>query len=567
METAVAAIDGGWVSHLEQALTLEVALYLAAIVLAAALRLLFLDLRPLSVEEGALALDAHLLSQGRPIEALQQGPFVVFGTALAMFTFGGGDAAARLLPALFGTALVATPYLLRDALGRVPALLAAYAMAVSPLLVFASRDVGGGMVPLALGLLLWCALDQGLKDAGRARAYAAAALAGALLASGTEGATLLVTLALAALISHPQPARLVAGLRDASSSPVWRRAALVFVASALALGTGLGTRPSGVQSVAVDVWANWLGSFSLSARRGNLVVLLALYELPVLVFGLAQLFRTMFRRHRTDMFLSLWSVLLLLSCMMQETSSPSRVVLPVLPLYLLFARLASDSLGLARWVGRGWGWTTASTAVAVPAAVAIILLNRASSGADIPTPFLYGEGALLIAGAIAVAFLLNGREKVALAWCAAAILSVGFLIHATAFLNYRLETLPSEPIVGSQVSTSLRDASLDAAYFAAYYNAPVTVDPELRSATRWYLREARSVQYSTEAPDGISIMLVRGARPEMGKGFERRPALYTPGVDVRAFSWRSAWGWLAMRDGLVRANQRDIIVRAPAGNW
>lgn len=566
--TEQAAGDKEWVSHLEQVVTLEIALYLVATALGAALRLLLLDARPLSVEEGALALESHRLAAAQRVETLQQGPLLAFGTALSLIMFGGGDAAARLLPALFGSALVVAPFLMRESLGRTPALMASYGVALSPLMLFASRDLGGGMVPLTLGIFLLAVLDRGFKDATRLRAYGAALLLAGLVASGVEGATILVTLGVAAALAHPRPGLLLASLQEASASPLWRRAALLFVAVALALATGLGTRLGGAQSVVVDIWADWLGSFSLSAPQGGLLAHLALYEMPVLALGLAQLFRTMFRRHRVDMFLSLWLMLLLLLGMMQHSSSVSRVVLPALPLYLLAARLVSDSYALARHAGRGWRWSTTSLAVAIPTAVAIVLLNRASTpGMEIPTPYLYGEAALAIVAVLAFAFLLRGLERLALVWHAIAILSVGFLIHTTSLLNYQTETVAREPLVGSQTSIHLRDAALEAAYYSTYYFQRVTVDPELKAATQWYLREARDVRYTSEASDGISIGLVRPSQTKLEPSSERRAGLYVPSLDPRGLSWRGVWSWLVTRDGLVRANQRDIIIRAPAGNW
>ncbi len=560
--------EGSWVSQLAQLVTLEVALYTMAVLAGATLRFAALDSRPLSMEEGTLAAESYRLALAQPVDKLQQGPIGAFGTALALVLFGWGDGAARALPALFGSLLVAVPYLLRDSLGRVPALLAAYGFAFSPLLLFASRDVGAGAVPLTLAMLFIALAERGLKSPTQPQAYGIALLSAGLLTSGVGGATILVTLALAGLLAHPQLSALLSDLRAAASSPLWRRAGLLFAGSTLAVGTGLGTHLAGVQSVLVDVWSSWLGSLSFSAPRGGILVVIALYELPVLLFGLIQLFRTMFQRRRFDMFLSLWLMLLLLLGMVQQTSATPRVVLPTLPLYLLAARLVADGLPLLKGRGHGWSWNLVALFVTVPVIVAIVLLNRATgSENDIPTPYLFGEATLVVVGSLAFTFLLHSREKLALVWCGVSILSLAFLLHTTVYLNYRMETLDREPIVGSQLSTSLRTAASQAAYFSAYYNQRVTVDPELRSATLWYLRDARDVRYSTDAQDGISIALIRSAQSKLDPSAERRAGLYLPSIEPRDASWRSVWRWLVMRDGLVRPNQRDIIVRAPAGNW
>lgn len=561
-------LEGRWVSHLERVVTLEVALYLGAVVLGAILRLSLLDQRPLSIEEGTLASEAHRIAQGLPPDSLQQGPLTAYGTALMLAMFAGGDGAARLLTALFGSAMVGIPYLLRSSLGRIPALLAAFGIALSPLMLFGSRGVGGGTVPVVFGLLLWWTLAPGLKGLEKSRAYAAALLLAGLLASGTEGITVLVTLGAAALLSDPRPYLLIADLRRTASSPTGKEAALAFVGGLLLLGTGLGSHLQGVQSVVVDVWARWLGSFSLSAPRGGLLLLLALYEFPVLVLALAQLGRTLFRRDRVDSFLSLWAMLLLLLGMVQDSASASRLVLPALPLYLLAARLVSDSLPLMRGVGWNWRWAVASASVAVPFAVAVVLLNRATlPGMMIEPVYLYVELALVLVTGLAVGFLLERRDRMALAWLAVALLSAGYLTHSAAFLNYRMETVSREPLVGNQISPFLRDAVLSSAYYSAYYRTPLSVDPSLKASLAWYLRGAGDVQYTTEVSQGISFRLVQRGQESLETGSERRPGLYAPAIDPRDLSWQGVWRWVVSRDSLVRANQRDIIVRAPAGNW
>ena len=564
-------VERPWVSHLEEVVTLEVALYGLAILSGLVMRLLLLDLRPLSVEEGALASESYRIWQGQPSDALQQGPLTAFGTALMLAMFAGGDGAARLLPALAGTVLVAAPYLLRGPLGRTAAILAAFGIAVSPLLLFASRDVGSGVVPITLGVLVWWALEPGIMRVGRWRAGTAALLLSGLLACGVEGLTVAAGLAVAAIASSPRIGALLHELRDAAAAPVWRRSAALFVGGALAVGTGLGTNLKGVQWVGVDAWANWLGSFRLGAPKESILVMLGLYELPVMLLAIPQLLKTIFRPTRTDSFLALWAMLLLLQGMLQGAGPVSRVVLPLVPLYFMAARLAARTLPEAQEGGRGWGWTAGSLAVAAPVAVAIVGLTGLShlSGPmpELVEPYLYSEVLLIGIAGLVVGLLVDGKGRRALAWYAAAILGLGFLWHGTVSLNYRLDTLSREPVVGTQVSTFLRDAATDAAYFSRYFDAPVTVDPQLRAATEWYLRRARVVQYSADASTGISFGLASSPQDGLKPGSERRPGLVAPTVDPRDSSWQGIWRWLVTRDGLVRPNQRDIIVRAPAGDW
>ncbi|HEX2923567.1 MAG TPA: hypothetical protein VHS28_06025 [Chloroflexota bacterium] len=107
-------------------MTLEVGLYLLALLVGMILRLLLIDARPLSFEEGALASESYRIWLGQPPESLHQGPLTAFGTALALALFAGGDGAARLVSAIFGARLVGTPFLLRNSLGRTAALVATW---------------------------------------------------------------------------------------------------------------------------------------------------------------------------------------------------------------------------------------------------------------------------------------------------------------------------------------------------------------------------------------------------------------------------------------------------------
>lgn len=560
----------GWnsVRNLEQVLTLEVALYLVAAVLGGLLRFLLLDLRPLSAEEGTLALESYRIWLGQPPESLSQGPLLAYGNALALAMFAEGDGAARFVSALSGSALVALPYLLRASLGRVPALLAAFGLALSPLLVFASRDVTGGLVPVTLGLLLWWTLERGAKRLDARRAYGTGLLVAGLVTSGNKGITVLVTLALAALLSHPQPLLLLRESRAVAGSPLGRRSAAACAVALVVVGMNFGSHLPGIQWALVDVWTSWVGSFSLSAPRGSLLLLLAMYEFPVLLLGGIQMVRAIFRRERVDGFLAMWLMLVLLFTMVQTSGAISRLILPIVPLYLLATRLAAESLPLAKGARSDWKWFAAALAVAVPLGVGTVLLNRGSTPAtSTPAPFLYLEIALVIVGALAVGLLLDGRGRAALAWFAVMLLCVGYTLHGTAFLNYRIESLSMEPVIGTQVAPDLRDAALAAAYYSAYHRIPVAVDPQLRVPLAWYLRGAREVEYSAQSTQGIAISLSQLPQVKLDPSVERIPGLFSPTVSSRDLTWQGAWRWAVGRDGLVRPNPRDIIVRAPAGNW
>ncbi|PDV96952.1 flippase activity-associated protein Agl23 [Candidatus Chloroploca asiatica] len=80
-----------------------------------------------------------LVGRGYIHDPLLHGPLLYYLGAIGYFLFGDNDFTARLMPALAGTALTLTPYLLRRELGRPAALLAAVYLLVSPVSLYVGR--------------------------------------------------------------------------------------------------------------------------------------------------------------------------------------------------------------------------------------------------------------------------------------------------------------------------------------------------------------------------------------------------------------------------------------------
>ncbi|MFH1487264.1 MAG: flippase activity-associated protein Agl23, partial [Chloroflexota bacterium] len=121
----------------------EVAAYLALLVLSAAMHFWDLGSRAIHHDESLHALYSwHLFSgRGYQHDPMMHGPFEFHGTALVYFLFGDSDYTARVLPAIFGTALVGLPYLLRGHLGRGGALATAVLLTFSPTILYYGRFI------------------------------------------------------------------------------------------------------------------------------------------------------------------------------------------------------------------------------------------------------------------------------------------------------------------------------------------------------------------------------------------------------------------------------------------
>lgn len=136
--------------------TLETILYLFAMLLAAGLRLYRLGATPLSDAEASWA------NQALQVSSLSQEGEDFYPSSHLAYTFLTGTTflllessnfLARFWPALLGTSLVFIPVFVRKQLGRTPAILMAYGLAIDPGLVAVSRQASGPM--LAMTFTLW----------------------------------------------------------------------------------------------------------------------------------------------------------------------------------------------------------------------------------------------------------------------------------------------------------------------------------------------------------------------------------------------------------------------------
>ncbi len=137
--------------------TLEHAIFAIALVVAVGLRFLNLGALPLSDYEAAWALQALHVTQGlHPL--LGPNPAYVHLSSIFFYIFGASNFLARFFPALAGSALVFAAWFMRGRIGRLPALILAFGLAVDPGLVAMSRLAGGPMLSVAclvIAGLMW----------------------------------------------------------------------------------------------------------------------------------------------------------------------------------------------------------------------------------------------------------------------------------------------------------------------------------------------------------------------------------------------------------------------------
>ena len=140
---------------------LEIAAYLFLVIVALGTRMWDVGGRSLHYDEVLHAWYAWLYSEGSSYHhtPLTHGPFLFHVAAATYKLFGSSDVTARLVPAFFGTALVALPYLLRRELGRPAALVAAVMLTASPSILYFGRfvrnDIYMAVWVLALVAVIW----------------------------------------------------------------------------------------------------------------------------------------------------------------------------------------------------------------------------------------------------------------------------------------------------------------------------------------------------------------------------------------------------------------------------
>jgi predicted membrane-bound mannosyltransferase/DNA-binding beta-propeller fold protein YncE len=154
-----AALD--WVLARKEALAV-----VALMAVAAVLRFYDLGAMALHHDESLHARYSWLLfdGQGYQHNPLMHGPFLFHSGALTYFLFGDSDATSRFMPALFGTALVGMPFLLRKQIGMQAVLIAAVLLTVSPTILYFSRFFRNELFMLVwtLGIVIciWRYLDE-----------------------------------------------------------------------------------------------------------------------------------------------------------------------------------------------------------------------------------------------------------------------------------------------------------------------------------------------------------------------------------------------------------------------
>ena len=320
--------------------------------LAAALRLPRLDVRPLHHDEGTNVIFLLRLMRDGTYQydpSNYHGPLLYFLSVVPFLLFGTTTVTLRIVPAILGTLMAPLPWLLRRELGRAGAIAAGVLLAVSPSLVYYSRDNIHETYLVFLTLALVAAAVRGAASGRRAPVVLAGMTAGGIVA--TKETACLTFLALAAGLALS---------RGTGLGRPRRGAALMFLGAAclvaVALYSDLFTDLGGLARpfAAFRLWgARGLNAEGHAKPWWYFLGILAKDEPAILAAGAVGAAIVLWRRDRFGVFLFGWTGATLLAYSSIPYKTPWLILNSVLPLALLGGMAVRTGLGSGESGGPG----------------------------------------------------------------------------------------------------------------------------------------------------------------------------------------------------------------------
>jgi hypothetical protein len=502
--------------------TLEHAFYALAFACAAGLRLLHLGALPLSDFEADWALQALHITQGLN-PAIGANPAYVHLTALLFYLFGPTNFLARFWPALAGSVLVLAAWFLRGRLGRIPALILAFGMAIDPGLAAMSHLAGGPMLAIAflvLAFLMWT------ED----RRAAAGIFAGLALLSGPSVWLGLAGVGLAWVFgsgvgrkplvqeegqaAHTEPASSPARfhLEEARGPFFWGLGTLVVVGSLFFIS------PKGLPAFVASLGIFLRGWWTLSdVQIWRPLLALPAYEILPLVFGIVGVVRGILKRDIDTLRLGIWALVALILALIYPGKQTGDLVWALLPLWVLAA------VELARHFDfqNSNGWEVAGTVTVVAAFLVFGWLNLATItnmdwSSDLVRTRLWVLAAVILL--IVLSLLLVGTgwslsvARLGAVWSGVLVLTLFTVAMSTGAAGLRepltVELWQPEPRIG-RVDILLKVANQISDLNRGYANQlPLTILNEASPALHWLFRDWQIQDVNELAPDVTPEMII-----------------------------------------------------------
>jgi uncharacterized protein (TIGR03663 family) len=263
-------------------------LFLAIFLLGLFLRLYSLDLKLLHHDEAVHAWFAYkLVTEGAyTYDPMYHGPLLYFLTAGMFYLFGDSDLVARILPALFGAAIIPLIYAIYRLgyLDQRQTLIAALFVAISPSLVYFSRFLRHDIFQLFFTVLILVALLAYLER-GKLRyaLLAGLAIGGGMTLKEDMPIFLIVLIVFAAYLLWKRRIEL---------PKTWLRDTIAMIIVALAIMvifySSFGTQFEVIQTGWIRAYEHWAAMHGMGRICGPwyfYILLFLLYEVPIFLLA------------------------------------------------------------------------------------------------------------------------------------------------------------------------------------------------------------------------------------------------------------------------------------------
>lgn len=516
-----------------QSVTVADALFALILTAAAVMRFVELGRLPLSPTEAESAWSVWKLWQPGQAPLAAHSPAYFTLTSLLTPVLGYSDAIMRLIPAIFGLALVALPWWLRRQLGVIGALTASLMLAASPLQAVASRTAGGEVMALFAAMGILVALVR-YQEAGETRwLYALGAFSGLGLITSPLFYGAAVTLALAWLLQSRLGLLTVdSGRRSRPNRGEWSRMALIAGLIFLGGGTLFLLYPPGLGATAL-LPARWLGQF---AGQGNALdtltpfIALGRYELLLLLPGTVAILWATLRNHPLGTLCVYWMAAAFLLPLLQRGHIENALII-TLPGYLLLGAFMNAQLRnqISRSAWLSWAVAAVLILLGLLGLANLALYSRLV----VHDPGQIGNllAALLAATAVIVVLILAASLDLRAVY-AGTLISLLFLLAIYSWgtgwwMSHQAANDPRERwvTVGTDDDVRLLAAvARDISRQATGTDTDLDILSSVESAVlRWYLRDFERVHFVESVPIGANnavIITPADSEPAFGGAYK-----------------------------------------------
>ncbi|HUU62663.1 MAG TPA: flippase activity-associated protein Agl23 [Dehalococcoidia bacterium] len=537
-------------SRLRARMNREITLYGFLIVIAMVIRFWDVGARAIHYDEGIhLGCSQNILNPlSWCLEPWTHGPFQFYGTSFNFFLFGDSDFAARLLPAIFGTAIVALPYFLRRQIGRRGSLAVATLLAFSPLFLYYSRyarnDIYIAFFMLLLVVCLWRYIEE---RKARYLYIGAAALSFSFCTKEVSYITLcmlalfLIIVAAKELVARVRHRFYLKGLSAPAeyliligtlSLPLF--GAFIQLIPGVDLGSGLS-----------NVWAKVLVVFlfAISAAIGLRWNPRRWLISAIIFYGIFIVLYTAFFTNISGFATGVWGNVdyWIEQQGVARGGQPWFYYIMFLPIYE-FLPLLFASIGAIYYTIKG---NTFSRFLVYWAVMSLVLYSFA--GEKMPWLSIHIALPVILLGGMFIGRLLQGFKwrwitprMVQASTVLALLILFSFTVHVTLEENYRKDDDPPQMLLYAAVSYDVPRVVARINELAADMgdDFTVTVDWDVYyTSWDWYLRDYirdGKVDHSISQPSGSVLIVSTGNRPTGDEGYLEN---YGEGEEIRGLIW------------------------------